>query len=596
MTKTTVKYWDVDISRAILDSANAFGNLGKVGEEYFTNSLDAFETIVHDNPSVALNRLDCSIRMVIDIPKKEIVFEDRHPLMGMSEEKVFNSFFKLHGENEARKRFVNVRGKYGTGKVASFGINAKYFIVDTVYKGLRTTVKATRKAFYSGEKPKLDVINSSEKANGMENGTTITISLENCNYISERGTQNAIKYFQKIFGRFLDRYFIELVLTKSSHHIREMRLSYNPPNAVYEKEYLVPKEYQKLLGETALIIKRAAEPIEDENQRGILITSNFYPKEQTYFELGHKSYADRYFGEWEIPLLDKYEGANPPMLSTRELVLNKNNKMVQAIYEFGKQVLDTELAQFAEDEKARKRDETTKKLDKIAQELTSLLNDDFSDYEETKSAGKGNKGDVHKKGDLDGYGDSKPDPNSKDTEVKKGGKGSFIKDPEGDLIGKFKIIKKEEEEKKGRKIKRKKESKLRKDDNIDKKGTIENVKRHRYGGGFTVKFEQLNHNDFLARIDKNTKIIVVNLDSDPMKAHLKNCKGNIYDSVFRMFAYSIAIDEYSRFCIHTQADNSEFFGTPPEAAQEAADAIREIKKRIFDKLAAILKTSSNAQG
>jgi len=117
--------------------------------------------------------------MIINVPKKEIIFEDRHPLMGMSSDTIFNAFFKLHAENLARKRFVNVRGKYGTGKVASFGINADYFTVDSVHKGLRTTVKATKKAFFSGEKPKLDVINVDEKANNVDNGTTVSISLAN---------------------------------------------------------------------------------------------------------------------------------------------------------------------------------------------------------------------------------------------------------------------------------------------------------------------------------------------------------------------------------------------------------------------------------
>jgi len=588
MSKTMAKFWEVDISRAILDSANAFGNLGKVGEEYLTNSLDAFETGIHDNPDLNPDRLDCKIRMIIDIPKKEITFEDRHDSMGMSKDTVFNAFFKLHGENEARKRFVNVRGKYGTGKVASFGINAKYFIVDTIHRGLRTTVKATRKAFYSGGKPKLDVIRVGEKTKDAENGTTITIALENCKYISERTIQNAIKHFQKLFGRFLDRYFIEMVIVLSDYHTKEMRLTYTPPNAVYEKEYPIPKKYQKLLGQTVLIVKRTAEPIEDEDQRGILITSNFYPKEQAYFGLEHKHYSDRYFGEWEIALLDKYEGENPPSLSTRELVLNKNNEMVKAIYEFGYEVLKKELDEFAENEKARKRDETAKKLDKIAQELTELLNDDFTDYEEAKRIGSGDKGNVHKKGKADSHDKSDVSPDSNDVEIKAGDKETFVKDPEGEFVGKVKM-----KSKKGKKRKLKKKEKINlKIGGDEKNGIKKTVKKSSFGGGFTVRFEQLNHNDFMARIDKGAKVITVNLDCDPMKVHLTNCKGDISNPIFRMFAYSGAIDEYARFCIHTQADNSEFFGTPPEAAQEAADAIREVKKRIFDRLAPVLKVPS----
>jgi len=582
MNTLTTKFWEVDVSRAILDSANAFGNLGKVGEEYLTNSLDAFETIIHDKPDLKLNRLDCKVRMIINVPKKEIVFEDKHPLMGMSSDAIFNSFFKLHGENLARKRFVNVRGKYGTGKVASFGINANYFIIDSIREGLRTTVKATKKAFYSGGKPKLDVITVDEKVGGEENGTTITISLSDAKHISERSINNAIKHLQKIFGRFLDMYFIEIVTVLSNYNTRELRLNYESPNAVYEKSYQVPDKYKKLLGDAQLVIKRASEPIEDEDLRGVLITSNFYPKEQTYFGLESKPYSDRYFGEWEVPALDKYEGENPPMLSTRELRLNRENEIVEAIYEFGHEVLGKELEEFAENEKARRRDETTKKLDKIAQELTSVLNDDFSDYEENKKIGKGDKGKVKKKGDLENYDKSKLSPDSPELEIRKGDAESFIKSPDGELTGKIKRGNKKGHRQHGK-------SRLKRNDDVPKNGIAKPIERQRYGGGFTVRFEQLNHNDFIARVDKVTKIITVNLDADPMKIHLKNCKDNIYDPTFRMFAYSAAIDEYSRYCIHTQADNSEFFGTPPEVAQEAADLIRDIKKRIFDKLANILK-------
>lgn len=586
MVSKESKYWEVDVSRAILDSANAFGNLGKVGEEYLTNSLDAFETIIHDNQKTNFNRLDCKVKMIINVPKKEIIFEDRHELMGMPEEVIFGSFFKLHAENLARERFINVRGKYGTGKVAAFGINANYFILDTVYKGLRTTVKSAKKAFYEDKRPKLDVIHQSEKVKGIENGTTITISLANCKYITERSVKTAIKYLQKLFGRFLDMYFIEIVTIMSNYNTQEMRLIYNPPNAVYEKTYQLPDKYKTLLGDTSLIIKRAAETIEDEDQRGILISSNFYPKEQTYFGLDGKPYLDRYFGEWEIPLLDKHEGENPPTLSTRELRLNRDNEMVVAIYEFGKQVLDKEIKEFSENENARKKDETTKKLDKIARELTDLLNDDFSDYEEVKKTGEGDKGKSSKNGKSSISLKEEMSVLDKNAVViKPGNDAAFIENENGELSGKIK------NKGKGSNIENSNQTNkinFNKSDSDKKNGKLKNILNRPAGGGFTVKFEQLNHNDFIARVDKNTKIITVNLDADPIKVHLKNCKENIYDPTFRIFAYSAAIDEYSRYCIHTQADNGEFFGTAPEAAQEAADAIRDIKKRIFDNLAKVL--------
>ena len=135
--------WKGNINRAILDAASSFNNIGKVAEEYLTNILDAFETILHDNPNKNLKRADCKVQFIIDHVKRKILFCDEHPLMGMSSEFIFDHFFNIHGQNLSRKRYINVRGKHGTGKSAAFGIGAEYFLVDSTYRGKRTTVKST---------------------------------------------------------------------------------------------------------------------------------------------------------------------------------------------------------------------------------------------------------------------------------------------------------------------------------------------------------------------------------------------------------------------------------------------------------------------
>src|SRR3989344_3600202 len=93
------KRWKGNINRAILDAAAAFNNLGKVAEEYLTNSLDAFETILHDNPKKKINRSDCKIQFIIDHNRRYIVFHDEHLLMGMSSKFIFDNFFNIHGYN-----------------------------------------------------------------------------------------------------------------------------------------------------------------------------------------------------------------------------------------------------------------------------------------------------------------------------------------------------------------------------------------------------------------------------------------------------------------------------------------------------------------
>ena len=92
--------------------------------------------------------------------------------------------------------------------------------------------------------------------------------------------------------------------------------------------------------------------MEETEENGISITSKGYLREQTLFGLENKTYANHFFGEWEISSLDNYRGPNPPWLSTRELRLNKENDMVKLIYEFGKKILEEEITNFAKNEKA----------------------------------------------------------------------------------------------------------------------------------------------------------------------------------------------------------------------------------------------------
>jgi len=54
-----------------------------------------------------------------------------------------SNFFQMHGENVQRKRGRAVRGKFGTGKSAAFGI-ANTLRVETVKGGKRNVVELRR--------------------------------------------------------------------------------------------------------------------------------------------------------------------------------------------------------------------------------------------------------------------------------------------------------------------------------------------------------------------------------------------------------------------------------------------------------------------
>lgn len=596
--------WRGNINRAILDAAMAFNNIGKVAEEYLTNSLDAFETIIHDNPDKNINRSDCKVQFIIDHKNNTLSFIDEHHLLGMPSKFIYNNFFNIHGQNISRVRFVNVRGKHGTGKSAAFGIKAEYLIVDSIYNGKRTTVKSTLESLKSEdeEAAALQDIREDEPTT-LPNGTKIEIKLPDKRYFELRSIASALVHIQKVFGKHLNNYnvvFIE-VYPKGEIIPSVERIIYQPREAVYQKEHLVPPEIAQVIGQTTLIIKRAATPMEDTEEKGIIITSNGYAKEQTMFGLDNEPYSNHFFGEWEIPKLDEHKGPNPPTLSTRELRLNRENELVKIIYEFGKNILGEEIKAFAKNERLRKKDETLKRLSNMANELANVLNDDFSEYEEISKKERGDKGQIMKNQIPDDTAISvKPESSSEfisplgkeitvtQTEENQGtligptGEGDF---PAG-AEGRDKVDESIPQLHEGPLQKNYEESKAA---NNQPNAERRTRRRIRAGGGFKIEFAELNHNVFIARVDITTKIITVNISSEVMKTHLKNCGGNEEDSTFKMFAYSVAIDEYSRAVVNIMAANHEFYGTSmEEILQEGVTEMGTIKKRVLDKLSSIL--------
>tara|TARA_Y100000310_G_scaffold78020_1_gene74592 strand:+ start:1983 stop:3899 length:1917 start_codon:yes stop_codon:yes gene_type:complete len=592
--------WKGNINRAILDASAAFNNLGKVAEEYLTNSLDAFETAVHDNYDKKLKRSDCKIQFIIDRPNNTIVFKDEHELMGMPSKFIFNNFFNIHGTNVSRKRFVNVRGKHGTGKSAAFGIQADYLMLDSVYKGKRTTVKSTYESLQDedGEPAPLSVIREDVDTN-LPNGTIVEIKLpanKYKRYLQFRLETKAIIHIQRVFGRHLNKYHVELIEVTGRGKKAESRITYQPREAVSEKEYPVPAEVAEIIGQTTLIIKRAAEPMEDTGEKGINITSGEYTKEQTMFGLESEPYANHFFGEWEIPKIDQYKGPNPPTLSTRELRLNQENEMVKAIYEFGKKILKEEIKSFAKDERLRKQDETLKKLSHMANELATILNEDFAEFEEISKLEKGMKGEIDKKGQESNSAVSTKLEEDSDSISHLGDEIKVEETEEGALMGSVTSgelpagAEGSSEKPSGTHVgplePKFDESKLKE---IKENASRRARRRVRTGGGFRIDFINPGHNLFITRFDEPTKIIFINMDSGIIKAHLKNCGSEEEEPAFKTYAYTLAIDEYARAVVNIMAANHEFSGMSfEEYLQEGVTELGIIKRRVLNRLSQIV--------
>ncbi len=572
--------WSVDIKRAILDAANAFGSLAKVCEEYLTNSIDAFETIVHDHPKKEPDRRQCKIEITIDNKESKLRFVDEHQLMGMSQDILFKSFFNLHGENISRKRSIFVRGKYGTGKTAAFGIGAEELIVDTISHGKRNRVRARKKDLLAGNTKLIpEIVDQSTSDTA---GTVIEIQSVKSKYLSDRSIESAKKHIQKLLGYRLDMYNIVLVIRACNGEERAEKLTYEPPTAVYEKIYEPSASLKYLIGNARLIVRRSADPLV-EDVRGISITSNGYPREITLFGLEREKFADRFFGEWEIPSLDTYEGDNPPFLSTRELKLNRENELVKAVFDFGKEIILQEIKSFAQDERQRKQDEDTKKLSNIAEELSTLLDEDFRQYDSVERSGEGGQMEAPRKGE--GIGSQSPQGEGEFGGFSAPGDVGIIETPEGLPVTKEPRVLDTRTDSTCHKDQRTAEESSQ----ADKSGRRIRYKNAATRGGFRIKFEHLNHNEWMAK--GNGKIITVNLDAEPIRVHLGLCYDIVENPQFRMFAYSVAIDEYCKYCIYTQADNEEFFDDPGGVAREVSTELLSKKKRLMDMISGKLQTS-----
>src|SRR3972149_1099149 len=93
------------VGRDVLQNADYFNNIGKVVIEYVTNALDAG---ILSNQAVK-----CEVSI-------------KGNACGMTYNELNNNFFTMHGENVFRKRTgVKPRGRFGTGKIAAFGIANK---------------------------------------------------------------------------------------------------------------------------------------------------------------------------------------------------------------------------------------------------------------------------------------------------------------------------------------------------------------------------------------------------------------------------------------------------------------------------------------
>ena len=524
------------IGRDLLQSSALFKHEWQVAWEYVSNGLQYVDPGV--SPVVTVN---------IDQGLKRMVFKDNGRGMNLLDLK---NYFTMHGENVDTKAGRPGRGMFGTGKSAAFGI-ANSLRLTTVKNGKRSKVELNRSEIIKPQSSSIVPIEVQENEifTDEPNGTVIEVCDINLKSID---TNSIIREIEKHIA-----FWKGVTVYVGTHQCQYIEPS------VRSEQYFSANEspFAAILGDTTLRIAVSKAPLARE-QQGIAVTSNGVLHESTLSGQEKRQFSNYIFGNIDVPQISNDKSPIPPFDMSRSGQLNPKNEIVRAVMAFVGMKLEQVLQSLEEEERLRKQDEETKRLQKEADAIADLINQDFKqwkvqiqnvlahtvgardhkpaiiadDEEYDVLAGKGDHparivseeggpSDIHSDVPRSLNPDSEPNNSSP----------IFQSDDEG-----------------GENVGRKKQD-------LNKKSK---------GGGFSVEFRDMGEHEPRAKYEAAERSILVNLEHPQLAAALK--VGGINDVAFRRLAYEVAFAEYSIALSFEMANDGHFMDP-----QGAITAVRE---------------------
>jgi hypothetical protein len=338
------------VARDFLQNSAYFNTVPKVVWEYVSNSVD------NPKPNKPVN-------VEVKISKMRIVISDDG--CGMSREGLRN-FFQMHAQNIQRLKGKSVRGRYGTGKCAAFGI-ADVLRIETSQDNALNIVELSRKDINSSKSgepfPVKDI--AIDQSTTQEDGTRVIISELNIRNIELPAT---IAYVERHLGRQLHNHSVVI-----NNHICE----YQEPYYTQRRMFRPSPDVAKVIGDIELVINVSPTPL-DKERAGIDILSKGIWHDTTLGTL-EGDVARRIFGEVDMPILEEqYDREKiPPFDNTRNMTLNISNPLVVTLLGWVDECLHGIARELTEEEKERRASEEAKRLAKQARNLEQLLNSDF---------------------------------------------------------------------------------------------------------------------------------------------------------------------------------------------------------------------------
>ncbi len=339
------------VGNDVLQNAAYFNSVPKIVNEYVSNSIDN----APDGTTVS-----CSAT----IGRGRITIKD--DAVGMSYGDLAN-FFCMHADNILRKRGRKVRGRFGTGKSAAFGL-ANVLRVHTVKDGMENVVELRREDLKRAEKgsavPVRELVTNRRVRR--QPGTIVEIEDFMIKRLEHKG---AIVYLEQSLNRHLALHNVS---------VNGVRCEFREPEYVQKWEFDAPPSVARFAGDVKLEVKVARSPLETE-VNGIAVLANGFLHAMTLGGAEGKPEAEFLFGQVDVPALDLDTWEIPPFHNTRDLSLNPHNPLVGELEAWIAECVELVRDDLATRAKKRRQEEHDSRLSEAAAKIARLLNEDYAD-------------------------------------------------------------------------------------------------------------------------------------------------------------------------------------------------------------------------
>lgn len=486
------------VARDFLQSSAYFNSVAKIVWEYVSNSLD--------NPQ-GNQPVHCRVQ----IGGGKVVIEDDG--RGMSHQDL-ERFFTMHGENQQRAQGRTVRGRFGTGKSAAFGM-ADTLRVVSVKDGLRNAVELNRadiEAARDGQPFAVSELARDEPVTG-PSGTRIEIeglATKSTDVLQTKG------YVERRLGRYRQGHQVLI-----NNHVAE----FEEPVFTEERTFDLDSGPLAADGPITMVLRVSPTPL-DESSNGVDILSRGIWHELTLAGLERQDHIDYLFGSVDVPALEDDKSPIQPFDNTRSGRLNPANELVVELHGWIRACLDEVRTDLVARDRARRKTAEAQRLQEEADQIATVLNRDFDQWKsEFRKAAAGLGKDLAAlAGDGDGEvlpGDGEM-PSSYVTTGPPHGDGSRGEGPAGD--GPI--------ERPG--------SGLMPGEGKGSPAAGEGDHPRRRRGGFSIGYENATAGESRSRFDEEDRTIWINLDHPQISA----AKGEGIDRTFRQLSYEVAFTEY----------------------------------------------------